>query len=205
MIILRIPIDNGSTLNVCLLWPWAEPTSMTMIHLNGMMVGAFDCTETSANWKKDLKILVGPCEFKVSSVAVDIPTVFNLLLGRPWIHSVGAILSSLHHNVKFISRNKLVHVWLKSISQYQLQVWCLSLTRSKWMHPSSITLVNFFLSIIYRKGRLTLSLNFQKSSWWSVGALWNANISREQDWTYMKMWFWSYQGKISEYNLQPRL
>lgn len=63
--------------------------------------------------KINLKILVGLCEFEVSFVVVDIPMIFNLLLGRPWIHLAGAILWSLHQKVKFISGNELVTVMAK--------------------------------------------------------------------------------------------
>lgn len=54
------------------------------------MVRAFDGTKTSACGKVDLKILISPYEFEVSFVILDSPTFFNLLLGRPWIHSVGS-------------------------------------------------------------------------------------------------------------------
>lgn len=53
-------------------------------------------------------MLVGPCEYKVSLTVVDIPAIFNLLLGWPWIHTAGAIPSSLHWKVKFILGNKLI-------------------------------------------------------------------------------------------------
>ena len=39
-----------------------------------------------------------------------IPTSFNLLLGRPWIHKAGAIPSSLHRKVKFIHDGQAIMV-----------------------------------------------------------------------------------------------
>ncbi|PKI73962.1 hypothetical protein CRG98_005638 [Punica granatum] len=39
---------------------------------------------------------------------LDIPNAFSLLLGRPWIHSAGAIPSSLHQRLKFIVEEKLI-------------------------------------------------------------------------------------------------
>ena len=39
-----------------------------------------------------------------------IPTSFNLLLGRPWIHRAGAIPSSLHQKVKFIHDGQVITV-----------------------------------------------------------------------------------------------
>ncbi|PKI18345.1 hypothetical protein CRG98_049381, partial [Punica granatum] len=41
---------------------------------------------------------------------LDIPNAFSLLLGRPWIHSAGAIPSSLHQRLKFIIEEKLITV-----------------------------------------------------------------------------------------------
>ena len=41
---------------------------------------------------------------------MDIPRSFNLLLGRPWIHSAGAIPSSLHQKVKFITNGQIITV-----------------------------------------------------------------------------------------------
>ena len=35
---------------------------------------------------------------------------FNLLLGRPWIHSAGAIPSSLYLNVKFIHDGQVITI-----------------------------------------------------------------------------------------------
>ncbi|PKI65801.1 hypothetical protein CRG98_013806 [Punica granatum] len=41
---------------------------------------------------------------------LDIPSAFSLLLGRPWIHSAGAVPSSLHQRLKFIIEEKLITV-----------------------------------------------------------------------------------------------
>ena len=40
-----------------------------------------------------------------------IPTSFNLLLGQPWIHRVGAIPSSLYQKVKFIHDGQVIKIW----------------------------------------------------------------------------------------------
>ncbi|PKI45885.1 hypothetical protein CRG98_033684 [Punica granatum] len=41
---------------------------------------------------------------------LDIPNAFCLLLGRPWIHSAGAVPSSLHQRIKFITEGRLITV-----------------------------------------------------------------------------------------------
>ncbi|XP_052489886.1 uncharacterized protein LOC105762019 [Gossypium raimondii] len=47
-----------------------------------------------------------PCYFTV----MDITLSYNCLLGRPWIHSTGAVPSSLHQKVKFIMDSRLITV-----------------------------------------------------------------------------------------------
>ncbi|PKI72453.1 hypothetical protein CRG98_007153 [Punica granatum] len=53
---------------------------------------------------------VGPCSFSITFQVLDIPNAFSLLLGRPWIHSAGAVPSSLHQRLKFIVEEKLITV-----------------------------------------------------------------------------------------------
>ncbi|XP_055812085.1 uncharacterized protein LOC129882003 [Solanum dulcamara] len=50
----------------------------------------------------DLPLQIGPEEFVVEFQVLDIPTSYNLLLGRPWIHMAGAVPSTLHQNLKFV-------------------------------------------------------------------------------------------------------
>lgn len=85
----------------------------SLIRPNSMMVRAFDGIKTSACEDIDLKVPIGPCELKIPIVVIDIPVIFNLLLGHLWIHSVGAILSSLLQKVKFILGNKLITVMVE--------------------------------------------------------------------------------------------
>ena len=39
---------------------------------------------------------------------MDISLSYNCLLGKPWIHIVGAVPSTLHQKIKFITEGKLV-------------------------------------------------------------------------------------------------
>ena len=50
--------------------------------------------------------MIGPVIFQI----LRIPASFNLLLGRPWIHSAGAISSSLHLKVKFIHDGRVITI-----------------------------------------------------------------------------------------------
>ncbi|RVW58843.1 hypothetical protein CK203_101785 [Vitis vinifera] len=86
----RVPsvlLDNGSALNVC---PLA-----TAIALGYAPSDFGPSTQTVRAY---------------DSTVLRIPTSFNLLLGRPWIHRAGAIPSSLHQKVKFIHDGQVVVV-----------------------------------------------------------------------------------------------
>lgn len=41
---------------------------------------------------------------------MDIGAVYNCLFGRPWIHEVGAVTSTLHQKLKFVKKGKLVTI-----------------------------------------------------------------------------------------------
>ena len=53
---------------------------------------------------------MGQSFFKVIFQILRILVSFNLLLGRPWIHSAGAIPSSLHLKVKFIHDGQVITI-----------------------------------------------------------------------------------------------
>ncbi|RVW88107.1 hypothetical protein CK203_042911 [Vitis vinifera] len=83
----RVPfvlLDNGSALNVCPL-ATAMPSDTPLL--------------TSV---PPLRPFARMIALGGRSWVLRIPTSFNLLLGRPWIHRAEAIPSSLHQNVKFI-------------------------------------------------------------------------------------------------------
>ncbi|RVW22918.1 Retrovirus-related Pol polyprotein from transposon 297 [Vitis vinifera] len=84
-IVPSVLLDNGSALNVC---PLATAIAL------GYAPSDFD-------WSSHI-----PTLFQV----LRIPTSFNLLLGRPWIHVAGAIPSSLHQKVKFIHDGQVITV-----------------------------------------------------------------------------------------------
>ena len=58
----------------------------------------------------EIELLIGPTTFVTLFQVLRIPTSFNLLLGRPWIHRAKAIPSSLHQKVKFIHDGQVVTV-----------------------------------------------------------------------------------------------
>ncbi|PKI72297.1 hypothetical protein CRG98_007311 [Punica granatum] len=89
-IIGKVMIDNGSALNIC---PVTTLKQMNMdlnrVRPSKTAVRAFDGSRREV---------------------LDIPNEFSLLLGRSWIHSAGAVPSSLHQKLKFIVEEKLITV-----------------------------------------------------------------------------------------------
>ena len=102
----RVPsvlLDNGSTLNVCLL-----ATTIALGYASSnfgpstQKVRAYDNTKREVMGILMIELLIGLITFPILFQVLRIPTFFNLLLGRPWIHKAGAIPYSLHQKVKFI-------------------------------------------------------------------------------------------------------
>ncbi len=60
--------------------------------------------------KIEIPLKVGPCVYDIEFQVMDITPSYNCLLGRPWIHSAGAVPSSLHQKVKFIMDSRLIIV-----------------------------------------------------------------------------------------------
>ena len=58
----------------------------------------------------EIELLIGLTIFVTLLQVLRIPTSFNLLLGRPWIHRAGTIRYSLHQKVKFIHDGQVVTV-----------------------------------------------------------------------------------------------
>ena len=90
-------LDNGSTLNVC---PLATVIALEYAPSDyspsTQTVRAYDSTRREVMGTLEIELLIGPATFITMFQVLRIPTSFNLLLGRPWIHRVGAIPSFLH-------------------------------------------------------------------------------------------------------------
>ncbi|GKV34053.1 hypothetical protein SLEP1_g42476 [Rubroshorea leprosula] len=74
------------------------------------MVCAFDGTKRNVAGKIELLVEIGPMTFDVEFFVMDISPAFNMLLGRPWIHVVGAVPSTWHQKVKYIINGEEEHV-----------------------------------------------------------------------------------------------
>ena len=66
----------------------------------------FDGVQRDTLGAMNLTIQMGPAEFSAQFQVLDIHTIYNLLLGRPFIHMAGAVPSTLHQIMKLVWKNE---------------------------------------------------------------------------------------------------
>ncbi|XP_040950682.1 uncharacterized protein [Gossypium hirsutum] len=104
-------IDNGSALNVLLLSTLNRlPIDSSHMKTCHNVVRAFDGTERKVMGRIDIPLEIGPNTYEVDFLVMDIKPSNNYLLGRPWIHSVGAVPSSLHQKLKLVTEGRLITI-----------------------------------------------------------------------------------------------
>ncbi|XP_077226343.1 uncharacterized protein LOC143859575 [Tasmannia lanceolata] len=110
----RVPevlVDNGSALNVC---PLSTAVTLGFGPNNFIPseqgILAYDGTRRDVIGILATDIEIGGETFEVEFQVLDIKTSFFLLLGRPWLHKVGVIPSTLHQKLKFVRNNKVITV-----------------------------------------------------------------------------------------------
>ncbi|XP_070011454.1 uncharacterized protein [Nicotiana sylvestris] len=100
--IAKVLIDGGSSLNICPLTTLKRlGRGLHEIRVGTMNMKAFDGSQRATLGEINLCLQIGLTWFDVECQVLDISSTYNLLLGRPWIHAVGAIASTLHQALKF--------------------------------------------------------------------------------------------------------
>ncbi|XP_016670084.1 uncharacterized protein [Gossypium hirsutum] len=109
--LLGVLVDNGSALNVLPL-STLNKLPVDSSHMKGCqnIVRAFDGTKRRVMGRIEVPLLINPTTYEVDFLVMDINPSYNCLLGRPWIHSAGAVPSSLHQKLKLVSEGRLVTV-----------------------------------------------------------------------------------------------
>ncbi|KAK8649493.1 hypothetical protein V6N13_130222 [Hibiscus sabdariffa] len=104
-------VDNGSALNVLPLATLKKlPIDSTHMKCYQNTVRAFDGTQREVIGKIEVPLMIGPSEYEVDFIVMDIKPTYSCLLGRPWIHAAGAVPSTLHQKLKFVIDGKLVTI-----------------------------------------------------------------------------------------------
>ncbi|XP_040955950.1 uncharacterized protein [Gossypium hirsutum] len=107
----RVLIDNGCALNVLPLSTLDRlPVDSSHMKACQNIVRAFDGTERRVTGRIEIPLIIGPTTYEVDFLVIDIKPSYNCLLGRPWIHSAGAVPSSLHQKLKLVSGGRLVTI-----------------------------------------------------------------------------------------------
>lgn len=101
-------VDNGSALNICCVdlldkinWDYSS------IQPDHLCVRGFDNVLKESLGIVILPIKVGPMTLPTPIHVIPNHLNYNLLLGRPWIHAMNVVPSTLHRTIKFIYNNEL--------------------------------------------------------------------------------------------------
>ncbi|XP_070005758.1 uncharacterized protein [Nicotiana sylvestris] len=100
--ITMILIDGGSSLNICPLVTVKKlGKGLNEIKDRAINVKDFDGSQRSTIGEISLCLQMGPTWFDFDFQVIDVPSSYNLLLGRRWTHAIGVVASILHQAVKF--------------------------------------------------------------------------------------------------------
>ncbi|XP_074282937.1 uncharacterized protein LOC141607484 [Silene latifolia] len=104
-------VDNGSALNVLPL----KTAHILGLEKNDFIptnqtVRAFDGTVRRVSGLVNIMIRVGFTEREIICQVIDVASSFNLLLGRPWIHAIGAVSSTLHRKIKIPFKGEVITI-----------------------------------------------------------------------------------------------
>ncbi|KAA3480332.1 hypothetical protein EPI10_020774 [Gossypium australe] len=101
-------IDNGFALNVLPLSTLNRlPVDISHMKACHNIVRAFDGTKRKVIGRIEIPLLIGLNTYEVDFLVMDIKLTYNCLLGRLWIHSTGAMLSSMHQKLKLVTDDQL--------------------------------------------------------------------------------------------------
>lgn len=98
----RVLIDCGSGCNISTFATLRDlGVNMGEIKESHIKVKDFDRAQRSVIGVICLTLQVGLAEFPILFQVMDVSSTYNLLLGRPWVHMVKVIPSTLHQCIKF--------------------------------------------------------------------------------------------------------
>ncbi|XP_050919089.1 uncharacterized protein LOC127136591 [Lathyrus oleraceus] len=110
-VLSRVFVDTGSSVNVMPKSSFAKLTVEGLVMKpSELIVRAFDGTRRTVIGEVNLHMNISPHTFFITFFVMHIYSAYSCLLGRPWIHSVGAVTSTLHQKLKFLADDKLVIV-----------------------------------------------------------------------------------------------
>ena len=101
----NVLVDTWSSLNVL---PKSTLVRLsyqgTPMRCGGVVVKACNGSMKIVIGEMNLPVKIGQSDFQITFQVMNIHPTYNCLLGRPWIHEVGAVTSTLHQKLKFMKR-----------------------------------------------------------------------------------------------------
>ena len=107
----KVLIDNEASLRVMPLSTLMRlSVDRSYMKHTKTVVRAFDGTRQEVTEEIEIEVQIGLCTFNVKFQVMDISSSYNCLLGRPWIHIVGVVPSTLHQKIKFVIEGQLASI-----------------------------------------------------------------------------------------------
>ena len=119
----RVMVDQGSTADVMypdlykglgLKQEDLTPYSSPLVSFEGRMVALKGLIR--------LPLQAGMDMVEVDFIVVDVFSPYTAIMGRPWLHALGAVSSTLHQKVKYPSGGKVVEIVGNQIATRQCLV-----------------------------------------------------------------------------------
>ena len=82
----------------------------SLIKPSTMIIRSFDVMHYEVQGEIELMIEIGLISFMVNFQVFKVDSPYNMLLRRPWLHTVGVATSTLHRRLKFIFENQLITI-----------------------------------------------------------------------------------------------
>ena len=114
----RVMVDGGSTAEVMYpdLYKGLGLKPEDLMPYNSPLM-SFDEKLVIPKGMIKLPIQTGPKIVEVNFIVVDTYSPYIVIVGRPWLHTLGAVASSLHQKVKFPSRDQILEIRCQSTAR----------------------------------------------------------------------------------------
>ncbi|RVW61072.1 hypothetical protein CK203_045795 [Vitis vinifera] len=146
--------NNGSALNV---YPLATAIALGYVPSDfgpsTQTVQAYDNARREVMDTLEIELLIGSTTFVTIFQVLRIPTSFNLLLGRPWIHKARAIPFSLHEKISHSDDDLLLTGFtFDEVQALEMEDFCRDFMAMSFDQHDSTMVLDMMRSMSYLPG-----------------------------------------------------
>ena len=107
----RVMVDGGSVAKIMYpdLYKGLKLTPKDLLSYGSPLM-SFDGKLVIPKGMIRLPIQTGPEIVEVNFIVVNTYSPYTAIIGRPWLHTLGAVASSLHQKVKFLSGDQILEI-----------------------------------------------------------------------------------------------